>query len=84
MFAAWPRLARLRVVAEIPETSAGDVEKFWSASAEVREQVLAAFAATGARVVVAEDAPSWATGEGWRSIGSTNYLIYVCDKRVTP
>ena len=79
MFAAWPRLARLRVVAEIPETSAGDVEKFWSANAEVREQVLAAFAGTGARVVVADDAPSWATREGWRPLGSTNYLIYVFD-----
>ena len=84
MFAAWPRLARLRVVAEIPETSAADVEKFWSANAEVREQVLAAFAATGARVVVAQNAPSSATREGWRRIGSTNYLIYVCDNRETP
>ena len=84
MFAAWPRLARLRVVAEIPETSAGDVEKFWSANAEVRVHVLAAFAATGARVVVAEDAPIWATREGWRRIGSTNYLIYVSDNREAP
>ena len=81
MFAAWPRLARLRVVAEIPKTSAGDVERFWSANDEVRKQVLATLAGTGARVVVAEDAPSWATREGWRRLGNTNYLIYICDSR---
>ena len=77
MFAAWPRLARVRVVSEIPETPEDEAKKFWSADEVTRSQALAALSGTGARVVVAENAPSWATQEGWQHLGNTNYLIYV-------
>ena len=77
MFAAWPRLARVRVVAEIPATPEDEANKFWSADEWTRSQALAALSGTGARVIVAENAPSWATQEGWQRLGNTNYLIYV-------
>ena len=77
MFAAWPRLARVRVVAEIPAAPGGEAEKFWAVDENTRAQALAAIAGTGARVVVAEAAPSWAMQEGWQRLGNTNYLIHV-------
>jgi membrane-associated protease RseP (regulator of RpoE activity) len=77
MFAAWPRLARIRVVAEIPETPGDEAKRFWAADGQVRAQALSAIAGANARVVVAENAPSWAISEGWQRLGTTNYLIYV-------
>ena len=77
MFAAWPRLARVRVVAEIPETPEDEAKKFWDVDEVTRSRALAALGGTGARVVVAENGPSWATQEGWQRLGNTNYLIYV-------
>ncbi len=77
MFASWPRLARVRVVAEIPERPEDEAKKFWSADEVTRSQAIAALSGTGARVVVAENAPSWAKLEGWQRLGNTNYLIYV-------
>lgn len=80
MFAAWPRLARVRVVAEIAETDAGDSEKFWSANEELTQQTLAAFASTGARVVVADKVPRWAMSDKradkWQRIGNTDHYVY--------
>ncbi|HET6671340.1 MAG TPA: hypothetical protein VFH15_14025 [Pyrinomonadaceae bacterium] len=77
MFAAWPRLARVRVVAEVPETPGDEAKKFWAVDEQIRAQALAAIASTNARVIVAENAPSWASEEGWQRLGTTNYLIYV-------
>jgi hypothetical protein len=76
MYAAWPRLARVRVVAEIPRTDKGDVEKFWSSSDDRRRQTLAALTGTGARVVVAENIPRWAPADKWQRIGNTNHYVY--------
>lgn len=91
MFAAWPRLARVRVVAEIPE-AAGEAEKFWSAKDEIRRQALAALAGTGAQVVVTDHIPSWAKADRiieqdetaragiqsgrWQRIGNTQHYAY--------
>ena len=77
MFAAWPRLARLRVVAEIPEMPGEEAKRFWSVDELTRAQALAAIGGTGARVVVADNAPSWGIHEGWQRVGNTSYLIYV-------
>lgn len=77
MFAAWPRLARVRVVAEVPAAPGGEAEKFWAVDEPTRAQALSAIAGTGARVVVAEAAPTSALQEGWHRLGNTNYLIFV-------
>jgi hypothetical protein len=77
MFHAWPRLARVRVVAEISTRTGDDVEKFWAGDAALRQKVLETFARTGARVIVAEGIPSWVSeAEGWRRIGATHFYVY--------
>ncbi|HEX8458531.1 MAG TPA: hypothetical protein VF656_14625 [Pyrinomonadaceae bacterium] len=80
MFHAWPRLARVRVVAEIPTRTPGDVEKFWAGDKELKTKVLETFARTGARVIVAEGIPAWAhdddDADGWRRIGATHFYVY--------
>ncbi|HZH30183.1 MAG TPA: hypothetical protein VEY11_05430 [Pyrinomonadaceae bacterium] len=78
MFHAWPRLARVRVVAEIPTRTGVDVEKFWAGDAALKARVLEIFAGTGAQVVVAEGIPQWASGtNGWRRIGTTHFYLYI-------
>lgn len=82
MFDAWPRLARVRVVADMPETS-GNTELFWSADENTKQQVLTALASTGARLVVADAVPRLSkadltkqTSSCWQRIGRTDH--YVC------
>ncbi len=76
MYAAWPRLARVRVVAELPART-GNVEVFWGADEQRRQKVLAtAFVlAAGARIVVAHHVPPAALTEGWRPLGTTGYYV---------
>ncbi|HJR06499.1 MAG TPA: hypothetical protein VJ842_04510 [Pyrinomonadaceae bacterium] len=77
MFNAWPRLARVRVVAEISTRTGGDVEKFWAGDAALKARVVETFARTGARLIVAEGIPEWANAkDGWQRIGATNYYVY--------
>ncbi|MEX2150357.1 MAG: hypothetical protein WD793_09070 [Steroidobacteraceae bacterium] len=70
--AYWARLARLRIIAEVRPEESGE---FWSASAAVRTEVLAAFAAAGAEAVVAEPAGMDVEAEGWEPIAATGYLV---------
>jgi len=77
MFHAWPRLARVRVVAEVSTRTGDDVEKFWAGDATLKVRVIETFARTGAKVIVAEGIPRWATNtDGWQQIGTTNYYVY--------
>ncbi|HEY0101136.1 MAG TPA: hypothetical protein VGB76_19580, partial [Pyrinomonadaceae bacterium] len=77
MFNTWPRLARVRVVAEISTRTGGDVEKFWAADAALKAKVIETFARTGAKVIVAEGIPQWSSQpDGWQKIGTTNYYVY--------
>jgi hypothetical protein len=70
--AYWARLARLRIIAEVGPEETG---QFWSASAAVRDEVLAAFAAAGAEAVVSEPAGVDVAAEGWEPIAGTGYLL---------
>jgi 4-amino-4-deoxy-L-arabinose transferase-like glycosyltransferase len=82
--AFWARLARVRIVVEIPydvwdpalrapETT--DVEYFWGLSAVERATVMQKLAATGARVVVVRDVPPGPAGLGWQRIAGTAYSV---------
>jgi hypothetical protein len=62
----WAWLADVRVVAEMPADQAG----YWSASAARRSDLEAAFAAAGARLLVAEIRPA-SLPEGWNLLGGT-------------
>jgi hypothetical protein len=82
MFNAWPRLARVRVVAEISTRTGDDVEKFWAADVALKAKVIETFARTGAKVVVAEGIPQWANNaDGWQRIGATHYYAYFLTRR---
>jgi membrane-associated protease RseP (regulator of RpoE activity) len=69
----WARIARVRVVAEIP--SREDAARFWASDSSERARVTALLEATGARGVVTNGIPSWARRDSWRALGSTGYYL---------
>jgi hypothetical protein len=75
----WARLARVRIVAEIPQAEEAEFQeahKFWAADDFVKSQVIKTFARTGAKVIVAR-APRNASTTGWHRIGNTDYYAYI-------
>jgi hypothetical protein len=87
--AYWARLARLRIVAEVPE---GQAPRFWSAGDSVRNAALDSFASAGARAVVARVAggapPDWLTVPStnfvFQPIGSTTGTVLAKEQREKP
>jgi len=69
----WARLARVKIIAELPELQATD---FWLGDETLQQNVLQAFASVGAKVVVAEYVPGYARLNGWHQVGDSNYYIY--------
>jgi hypothetical protein len=83
--AFWARLARVRIVAEIPfdvwdpallKPDVSDVEIFWAASPQEKAAVMRKLAETGAKVAVATDVPPGSASAGWRRIEGTPYSVY--------
>ncbi|MCK4261032.1 MAG: hypothetical protein KAX49_18800 [Halanaerobiales bacterium] len=72
--AYWARLARVRIVAEIPSR---DVVNFWAADHLIKSRVIKTFAGTGAKVIVARDIQKCAPTNGWQRIGNTDYYAYI-------
>jgi hypothetical protein len=79
----WARLARIRIVAEIPhniyDVSVGtplptEVDRFWKADDGIKWAVLRALSETGAKITVARGAPS--VPRGWQQIAGTHYVVY--------
>jgi hypothetical protein len=75
----WARLARLRIIAEIP---AGQESRFWSAPSGTRANVLQTLARAGAKALIATHIPATytpdgAAHDGWRHVGKTNYYVYL-------
>jgi len=71
--AFFARLARLRVIAEIPDDQA---ESFWLADPDRRSAVVEALRKTGARAIVAERVTPGASVKGWQRIGNSRHFIY--------
>jgi hypothetical protein len=72
--AFFARLARLRIVAEVPDT---DIEAFWGVDRETRARLLGALRATGARAVVVEHTPPpGALLDGWERIGDSRHHLF--------
>ncbi|HWP47261.1 MAG TPA: hypothetical protein VNM22_08885 [Candidatus Limnocylindrales bacterium] len=69
----WARLARVQIIAEV-YSQEGD--GFWTASPVIREQILAAFAKAGAKVVVTDMIPDSVDKAGWQQVGDTGYYAY--------
>jgi hypothetical protein len=81
----WARLARVRIVAEIPldvwdptvrKPEISDVDLFWAASAEEKAVVLGKLAATGAKIAIAQAVPPGPAGSGWQNIAGTSYSLH--------
>lgn len=72
--ANWAHLAQVKIVAEIPRR---DENAFWAANDTVRSQALRTFGKTGAKLVVADRVPSYASTLGWERIGNTGYYVSV-------
>lgn len=70
----WARLARLRIVAELPLDQAA---AFWALDESRRAEVLRLLASTGARVAVAEGKPGWVRDAAWQQIGNTDHYVFV-------
>jgi hypothetical protein len=76
----WARLARMRIVAEIPPREGGgvsvDEQQFWAADPALRMRIMNALERTGARAVVASP-PQNASLDGWRGLEGTGTFVYV-------
>jgi hypothetical protein len=69
----WARLARVRVVAEIPD---GSVPEFWAADPTMKSKAIAVLFSTGAKAIVAADVPRTSGLVEWQSIGTTGFFVY--------
>ena len=58
----------------------GNVAAFWTADESRKQQIIAAFAHTGAQVIVAEDVPQGVATDGWQRIGQTDHYIYFLNR----
>jgi 4-amino-4-deoxy-L-arabinose transferase-like glycosyltransferase len=77
--AYWARMARVRVVAEIPKDEFPEASRvaFWSSDAASRAVAIQLFREVGARAVVATDVPVGSAPENWKRIENTHYYVYV-------
>jgi hypothetical protein len=70
----WARLARAKIVAEIP-----DETSFWDKDAAVRSEVIKTIQRTGATVIVQKPGlqipPDCISAIGWQEIGNTGYYV---------
>jgi hypothetical protein len=71
--AYWARLARIQIVAELPE----DEQGFWDAAPFMHSRIIKAFADTGVKAIVAQTAPGYASTIGWQRLGNTRYYAYL-------
>jgi len=72
--AYWARMARLRVVAEIPEEGRA---AFWASDDERKAEVMQLFRGLGVEAVVANGAPSTSLPARWERVADTDYYVYL-------
>jgi hypothetical protein len=70
----WARLAHVKIVAEMLSV---DATPFWLGEPALQREVIEVFADTGAKAIVAEHVPAYATLEGWYQVGHSNFYIYL-------
>jgi hypothetical protein len=77
----WARLAKLKIVAEM---SSEQADPFWLGELAFQQQVIKAFAGTGAKAIVAEYVPSYARLSGWQRVGNSSFYIYLLTNKTGP
>ncbi len=75
--AYWARVARVRIVAEIP---IGETAGFWALDAARSSSALEALKNAGARVVVSKNVPKSVPETHWQRLGATEYRAYFFDR----
>jgi len=70
----WARLAKVRIVAEIPQESAAE---FWTADAPTKSKVFKTFRKTGAIAVVTSLVPYNTSLSGWQRLADTDYYVHM-------
>lgn len=74
----WARVSRVRIIAEVDwELGANS---FWPAAPAIQDELLAAFAKTGVKAVVAHNWGDLAP-PAWQRLGKTHYWVHVFSKR---
>jgi len=70
----WARLARVRIVAQVPPEDASDL---WGTSdPRVKAEVYEAFAKAGAKAIVTEETPPTDGFADWQRVGDTQYYVH--------
>lgn len=70
----WARMARVRVVAEIPKEGA---MAFWLSDTAKQTTLMRLFRDVGVRAVVASGVPASVASARWQRIADTDYYVYV-------
>ncbi len=73
----WARLGRFQIVAEMPINEA---VPFWTAEPDLQDEVIEAFASSGAKAIIAETVPVYASLPDWKQVGRSNYYILMLDQ----
>lgn len=73
----WPRLLRVRVVAEVQEES---VSEFWDAPPDTQQRVFEAMRRAGARMLVGSIPDTCTAAAGWTKIPGTNTSYRFLDR----
>ncbi len=71
--ASWAHLARVRIIAEIPEN---EVPRFIAADVQRKQEIFALFGSVGARAIVTKNAAAANPADGWRPIPGTHNFIW--------
>lgn len=72
--AYWARMARVHIVAEVPDEGA---MAFWLSDTAKRAVVMQLFRDVGAKAVVGKGVPAGSAPVNWQHIGDTEYYVYV-------
>jgi hypothetical protein len=72
--AFWARVARVRIVAEVPSEGS---PRFWSLDTAKRAAVMELFRDVGAKAVVSRGVPGDLAPAGWKRVGDTRYYVYL-------
>ena len=70
----WARLAKIRVVAEVPT---GQESRFWAASKDTHAQIFDALAQNGVSAFVVTEMPAGFSDSDWKQLGKTGYWVHL-------
>ncbi|MGA8366424.1 MAG: hypothetical protein ACLQMT_00885 [Candidatus Acidiferrales bacterium] len=73
LYAYWAHLGGVRIVAQVP---LGAASQFWASPPLIQSEILADFARSGARLVVAAQEPPPGSEDAWQRIGHTDYFVH--------